>query len=97
MVNKTEEVFGKPEQVGIGSVSSARPRGAMGSIPPTDATNALDVIAEDTKNSNKLQLNDSLKKDVESVLAGDEEPEINPSTPPVESGLGSEGHKLDQS
>ena len=32
-------------QVGIGSVSSARIRGAMGSISPVDATNALDVIA----------------------------------------------------
>ena len=89
MVNQTEEVLGKPKQVGIGSVSSARPRGAMGSISPTDATNALDVIAEDTKNSNKLQLNDSLKKDVESILADDEEPGISPSTPPVEGGIGS--------
>ena len=47
MVNQTEEVFDKPKQVGIGSVSSARPRGAMGSILPTDSTNALDVLAED--------------------------------------------------
>ena len=89
MVNQTEEVLGKPKQVGIGSVSSARPRGAMGSIPPTDATNALDVIAEDTKNSNKLQLNDSLKKDVESILSDEEGPGISPSTPPVEGGIGS--------
>ena len=35
-------------QVGIGSVSSARIRGAMGSISPVDATNALDVIAAET-------------------------------------------------
>jgi hypothetical protein len=88
MVNQTEEVFGNPKQVGIGSVSSARPRGAMGSIPLSDATNALDVIAEDTKNSNKLKLNDSLKKDVESVLSDTEGPGISPSDPPVKEGLG---------
>ena len=50
MANQTEEALGlviPTKQVGIGSVSSARPRGAMGSISPTDATNALDVLAED--------------------------------------------------
>ena len=108
MVSQTEEALSPvspTKQVGIGSVSSARSRGAMGSIDPTDATNALDVIAEDTKNSNNLKLNDSLRKNIESVLAGEEEPEINPSTkleispsiepeinsstPAVEGGLGS--------
>jgi len=34
-------------RVGIGSVSSARVRGAMGSILPYDAMNALDVLAEE--------------------------------------------------
>ena len=33
--------------VGIGSVSSARVRGAMGAIRPTDGMNALDVLAEE--------------------------------------------------
>ena len=49
MVNQTEKVFGS--QVGIGSVSSARERGAMGNIQPSDATNALDVLAEERNRS----------------------------------------------
>ena len=52
MVNQTEKAFGS--QVGIGSVSSARELGAMGSIPPSDATNALDVLAEER---NRLENN----------------------------------------
>jgi len=47
MVNQTEEALGISKQVGIGSVSSARQRGAMGHIAPADATNALDVLAEE--------------------------------------------------
>ena len=49
MVNQTEEAFGS--RVGIGSVSSARERGAMGNIQPSDATNALDVLAEERNRS----------------------------------------------
>jgi len=47
-VNNFTSGISNAAQVGIGSVSSARIRGAMGSISPVDATNALDVIAAET-------------------------------------------------
>ena len=67
MNNQTEKAFGS--QVGIGSVSSARELGAMGSIPPSDATNALDILAEERNRSEKKVI----KK--ETLLF---DPEINP-------------------
>ena len=71
MVNQTEKAFGS--QVGIGSVSSARELGAMGSIPPSDATNALDILAEERNRSEKKVI----KK--ETLLF---DPEINPDPSP---------------
>ena len=49
LTEQTEEALTPTKQVGIGSVSSARQLGEMGSISPADATNALDVLAEENK------------------------------------------------
>tara|TARA_R110001632_G_scaffold25017_4_gene69135 strand:+ start:1814 stop:4240 length:2427 start_codon:yes stop_codon:yes gene_type:complete len=81
MVNQTEEALGVPKQAGIGSVSSARQRGEMGSILPSDATNALDVLAEERRQSgDTLKLDDTLKKDVESALQEEPLPAIEYGT-----------------
>ena len=81
MGQQTEEALGVTKQVGIGSVSSARQKGAMGSILPSDATNALDVLAEERRQSgNTLKLDDTLKKDVESALQEEPLPAIEYGT-----------------
>jgi len=92
MVNQTEEVFGSvnpTKQVGIGSVSSARQRGAMGSISPTDATNALDVLAEEnpttqfdqpTEKETKFSKSTTPKKLTPEGLS----PPVEPVTPEME-------------
>ena len=85
MVSQTEEALSPvspTEQVGIGSVSSARQRGAMGSISPTDATNALDVLAEENPTT---QFDQPIKKETKFSKPATP-PKLTPEglSPPVE-------------
>ena len=66
-------------RVGIGSVSSARVRGAMGSILPYDAMNALDVLAEEAAIINQATaaakgtinaVTDATKSKVKNIMRG---------------------------
>lgn len=92
MVDQTEEALGSvipTKQVGIGSVSSARSRGAMGSISPTDATNALDVLAEDNPPTQFDQPTEKEAKFLKPTTSPKSTPEgfsppIKPVTPEME-------------